>query len=362
MQLGRRLRETRERVGLTQAAAAEKSGVGHSSLCEFENGRREPRLVHLAALAKCYHCDLWSFFSEAPASRVAVRWCRRPEKDAGLLENQFLQLCHWYRNLELWSKVSAPSELPCVRGACRPSSVRDAEELSKQVRNSLQLGNRPGALLLRVLEEDFGLKVFHLPLEVVGGAGCARSPEFGAAVLLDAASARRRRTIDLAHALFHLLTWDDADGPGRKDEIDEETLAHSFAAALLMPEEVVRTAVHRRRDVGGLTWPALFEIAREFEVPSAALLSRFQVVFGLSNEATRNYAEECRAWTVLLEPEEEPSPPKPARFRALAVALFNDGEISTGRFAEYLGIGRHAAMNYLPPDKPLGGGIELPLS
>jgi hypothetical protein len=54
-----------------------------------------------------------------------------------------------------------------------------AEDLARSVRAQLGLGDRPALTLLRVLEEDYGVKVFHLPFEPTGTAACSRSQAFG---------------------------------------------------------------------------------------------------------------------------------------------------------------------------------------
>ena len=43
MDIGARLKIARDAIGYTLKKAAQESGVGESSISEFENNRREPR-------------------------------------------------------------------------------------------------------------------------------------------------------------------------------------------------------------------------------------------------------------------------------------------------------------------------------
>ena len=89
--------------------------------------------------------------------------------------------------------------------------------------------------------------MFYLDFEPSGTAACTQSPTFGAAVLLNAKNARWRRNFDLAHELFHLLTWNvfnPASGSSTERPAREEQLADRFASNLLMPEESVRASVN----------------------------------------------------------------------------------------------------------------------
>ena len=164
----------------------------------------------------------------------------------------------------MWCGETMEPGLPSPRMSVANPGYDHAENLARDVRKQLGLGDRPGIDLLRALEEECGVKVFHRAFEPSGVAASTKSPSFGFAVLLNSKHVRWRRNFDLAHELFHLLTWDvfhseesEFSGPDKR----EEKLADVFAANLLMPAEAVRAAVNRR---GPLTYEALFGIAREF--------------------------------------------------------------------------------------------------
>ena len=66
--IGQRLKEARERCGLTQEQAAKYLGVVREVLSYYENGRREIDLVGLKRLADLYGYSIEYFISVSPNS------------------------------------------------------------------------------------------------------------------------------------------------------------------------------------------------------------------------------------------------------------------------------------------------------
>jgi Zn-dependent peptidase ImmA (M78 family)/transcriptional regulator with XRE-family HTH domain len=356
MEIPERLKYARERAGLTGAQVRERTGIGESSLSEFENGKREPSLSQLQSLAQGYGRSIAFFLAEGPIAEEKVLWRQRPPQGTEVIETRFLRLCEQYHNLELWTRAKLPPRLPPVEGNPDAFGYPQAEALAKRVRDELQLGDHPGPVLLRVLEEVAGVKVFHLDFEPTGTAACAMSETFGAAILLNSANARWRRNHDLAHELFHLLTWNvfrsaTSSGetlaqPGEK----EERLATCFARNVLMPVEAVRSAVNNRKQNDKVPFEALFDVAREFDVSVESLLWHLNFLYRRPEheEQTKQDIERAKAVAPLLEERKESQPPaRPARYHALAVKALRRGEVSIGRFAEYLGISRKDAMKFV---------------
>ena len=253
MPVPERLKYARLRAGLSGTQVRERTGIGESSLSEFENGKREPSLSQLQKLADLYRRSVSFFILEGPiVADPVVLWRMRPEENAEEIEVRFLRLCEQYHNLEVWCDERASVSLPQAKGEPGRFGYGDAEELAKQVRRDLQLGDRPGQCLLAVLEEACGVKVFHLDFEPSGTAASAVSETFGAAVLLNAKNARWRRNHDLAHELFHLLAWSIFHPTGGLTVTGdwEEKLATAFASSLLMPSEPFASAINLRAREG----------------------------------------------------------------------------------------------------------------
>jgi XRE family transcriptional regulator, fatty acid utilization regulator len=350
-----RLRHARQRAALSGPQVRERTGIGESSLSEFENGKREPSLSQLQKLADLYRRSVSFFFADGPiAAEPTVLWRKRPEENAEQVEGRFLRLCEQYHNLEMWCNERVPPSLPQGKGDAAKFSYNDAEELAKQVRRDLQLGDRPGQGLLAVLEELCGVKVFHLHFEPSGTAASTVSDTFGAAILLNANNARWRRNHDLAHELFHLLTWSIfhpvASGPVVAEEW-EEKLATTFASNLLMPSEPFESAINTRGHDGKITFESLFDIARQFDVSVESVLWRMHILHHrgqAESDQTKREIDQAKNLAPLFEKRDNPEPaPLPDRYWALAVKALRRGEIAIGRFAEYLSISRQEAMRFV---------------
>lgn len=348
--IGERLRFARQQRGWTLDALAASTAIPVSSLSEFENGKREPRLTHLEKLAQAHGRPVAWFFATSEDVPSVVLWRKRPEsaETAALIEGQFLKLCNWYHNLEKWCDEVRPYLLPDAKGDRERFGWSDAESLASTVRNQLSLGQRPAFSLLNVLENTCGIRVFHLQFDPSGTAACMRSEDSGMAVLLNGKNKRWRRNFDLAHELFHLLTWRifrTGDGAHEAGE-QEEKLADKFASCLLIPDEPLRVAIAAAtKSSGGLKHAELFDIARQFDVSIEALLWRIHGVFSRTREDTEADIAVCKSLRDVFDVREDSQPPSlPERYRALALRALREGEFSVGRAAEYLGVSRQEAM------------------
>lgn len=358
MAISDRLKYARERTNLTGSQVRDRTGVGESSISDFENGKREPSLSQLQAMASAYRRPISFFLDEAPIpEEEAVLWREKPRKDSEDVEAHFLQLCQQYHNLEMWAEDELAVRLPQAPSPPEKYSYADAEKLAKQVRDELQLGDRPALSLLPVLEEVCGVKIFHLPFDPTGTAASTISETFGAAVLLNSKNARWRRNHDLAHELFHLLTWDilpsaDRAGGTTSSASDrDEKFPTCFAHNLLMPAGAIRTAVNSRSKNDKISFESLYDIARQFDVSVESLLWHMHFIYNRGpgdQQKTRDQIQRAKELAPLFEERQQSPPPTwPDRYKALAVKALRRGEISIGRFAEYLSISRQEAMRYV---------------
>ncbi|MCP4606194.1 MAG: ImmA/IrrE family metallo-endopeptidase [Proteobacteria bacterium] len=352
MNLPERLKYARNRADLTLLKVCEKAGLGQSSLSEFENSKREPSLSQLNELARVYNRPVEFFLSDDPIPREEVLWRAKPQINAEAIEGLFLRLCNQYRNLEIWNGEVVQADLPVVRNSKSRFTYADAEELAKRVRSQLQLGGYPGQILLQILEESCGIKVFHVDFEPSGTAACTFSDETGPAILLNKNNKRWRRNFDLAHELFHLLTWQvfRTSGQGEAGEPDaqEEKFATCFARNLLMPQDALKSAINKRAQSNKVAIENLFDIARQFDVSIEALIWQLSFVFNFSKQKSCELKDRASSLSHLYEERSSTEPPAyPERYRALAIRSLRHDNISTGRFADYMSIGRREARKYI---------------
>jgi Zn-dependent peptidase ImmA (M78 family) len=276
-----------------------------------------------------------------------------------------LRFAEQYHNLERWCDEFEELDLPAASGSHQRFGYAHAEKLAHDFRTKFGLGERPGPSLLRVLEEVCRVKIFHLPFEPTGSAACTFSDRFGAAILLNSNSVRWRRNFDLAHELFHLLTWSMFRQGDAESLVEaspkEEKLATCFARNLLMPQEPLRITIDSQLgDRAKLSFDDLFEVARQFDVSVEALLWQMTFVYNLSKDAVEQSIEKLRDRITYWDRRQHDAPPdRPLRFEALANEALRKGLISTGRYAEYLGITRRQAMRQMEQEAPDDAEVEV---
>jgi Zn-dependent peptidase ImmA (M78 family)/DNA-binding XRE family transcriptional regulator len=128
-------------------------------------------------------------------------------------------------------------------GLHKGSRFEDAMEAGERFVAEFKLGDVPAARLAEVMERELGILVLHVDaFDGISGAAC-RLPELDV-VLINRHEVVGRRHFDLAHELFHILTW-DVMPPEHSEEAREtggnrvEQLANNFASAVLMPAAVL---------------------------------------------------------------------------------------------------------------------------
>jgi XRE family transcriptional regulator, fatty acid utilization regulator len=151
-------------------------------------------------------------------------------------------------------QVGRPS--PVLRRSLKltpKSTFEDAMEAGERFAAEFDLGPIPSARLAAVMEEKLDILVLMVDaIDGVSGAAC-RLPDLDT-VLINRHEVPGRRNFDLAHELFHILTWDTMP-PARVEESSEhskirvEQLANNFASAVLMPKALL--AEHGPWDANG---------------------------------------------------------------------------------------------------------------
>lgn len=355
--LSERLKHAREAMTLTLSDVEAKTSVGASTLSEFENDKREPRLPQLRELADLYRRSTSFFLGDEPLPAEVVLWRQKPSSPhAEEVQAELLRLTEQYHRLEQLCDSLEQLALPFASGDAAHFSYVQAEKLAHDFRNKNGLGDRPGQSLLRVLEEVCKIKVFHMDFEPSGSAACCYHEQFGASILLNSKHVRWQRNFDLAHELFHLLTWRIFRLPGEPTfaaaSEKEEELATCFARNLLMPPELIQIAFDEPINEGTtLTFDQLFTVARQFDVSVEDLVQQMTFIFKLSKHFVDECMRKSRDRISYWEKRQQESPPlRPLRFEALANEAFRRGLISTGKYAEYVGITRRQAMRQREED------------
>ncbi|TXL71234.1 ImmA/IrrE family metallo-endopeptidase [Vineibacter terrae] len=223
-------------------------------------------------------------------------------------------------------------------GITRHHPFEDAMAAGERFAAEFDLGDVPALRLADVMERELGILVLMVDaFQGISGAAC-RLPELDV-VLINRHEVAGRRHFDLAHELFHILTW-DVMPPEHAEEAREtggnrvEQLANSFASAVLMPAPVLER-------FGG--WPEgdkaliarLKSVAADLHVTASALKWRLVALDRLKPARARAIPDS--ALRMARAPAGSVPPPLFSRsfMEVLALAI-DEGRVSARRAAGLL--------------------------
>ena len=343
--LGERIRLLRERRGMTQQELAERAGFSaHQIVSQIERGQRELKASELFRIARVLHVDLESLGGAVPSGVPVVLWRKRPEGDWGGSEPELVERCRRYRNVLTVIGDRPGHDLPKVEVDVAHLDCGVAEKAAQDFARRIGPCSDLASSLAEILEAQFGVQVWFVDMGEQGGSAACSIGDFGAAVFVNSLDPPWRRNFDLAHEVFHLLTWDSL-GPEVVSTDDTvwrrcERLADTFAANLLLPADAVSIEVdHRRGDKGEIAWMDLIDIARRFGVSTEALLWRLKSLRRIS-EAQVLELKEDESFKRLDRAARRGSwwrpAPLPERFVRTAFMAHSKGYLSRLRLAEYL--------------------------
>jgi Zn-dependent peptidase ImmA (M78 family)/DNA-binding XRE family transcriptional regulator len=353
MQIGQKLKFAREAVGFTLEKAAKESGIGMSSLCEFEKDKREPKFSYLSKLANLYRRSVEFFLNDEPIVQDMMLWRDKPTlEESKLIEAEFRQLCEQYHRLEVLTDAIRQSKLPQPDiGKAEDFGFKQAELFASEARKWFQLGEVPITSLKRILEEVYYIKIFYM--EYSGSSISTVSSRFGPSILLNTRNRQWRRSYDLAHELFHILTWQVFRVQGPEPSELEEKLAEAFASRFLMPDTSIKDRIESNSDdKGEISFDRLDDIAREFDVSLEALIYRIASIYRFKKADTERYIDAAKKHLKFLKPRDSYQPNRlPERYCDLAQRALSEGKLSLMQFAKYMRITYKKAQDYLAEDE-----------
>lgn len=292
--IGARIKALREERGLSQEELARQLGFNdRQTLSAIETGERRVSAAELIVAVQKFGVSL-DYFTD-PFILVGEGRFSWRQTNVGPQ-----RLSAYERTAGRWIaafRAIAPKvgrETPLLRrslGLTRQRSYEDAANAGERFATEFELGQVPANSLSTVMEREFGVLVLMVDaFEGISGAAC-RLPELDA-VLINRREIVGRRHFDLAHELFHVLTW-DAMPPDHIEDAAEtsksrvEQLANCFASAVLMPT----TALERFGDWADLSVSELVAklnaTADELRVTASALKWRLVHLGQIPNAAAR---------------------------------------------------------------------------
>lgn len=349
------LKTARKSLGLTLVEAAKKLGFpSYQTLKSLEDGQREIKASELLKLSKVYFVGIGRLLGEKEIQLGNTFLWRKPPqvKIKKQIEAEISYRCEQYNLLEKLLNLKAKRIQLFNVTIDDISSNNDVDNLSERFCDSLSLGSRPAFTLQKVLEQNIGVKILFETIPE-GSAISTFSNEFGAVIVINSDEAPWRRNYDLAHELFHLVTWKIVSEKDLKDQnffTDIEKKADRFASILLLPEKEVRKEIADRIEIQKeFTYSDLVDIAREFGVSTKALLYRMANLRFIKWEDADKRAKDRELTEISKQKRrhEWGEKPRSERFTSLAVRCLRKGLISRGKFAEIIGIDRSEIDDFI---------------
>jgi len=340
--IGGRLRTLREERSLSQESLATRLGFNdRQTLAAIEAGERRIMPDELVRAAHVLGVDVDTFLDPYRLVGEGSFSFRAKDVDPETLAAFQEQAGRWiatYR--ELGMQVGCePRRLGHKLELTERSSFEDAAASADLLRERWALGDVPADRLEDAVHRELGVLVLYVDAPV-GISGAASHLPGQHTIVVNRREPAGRRSFDLAHELFHLLTWDAM--PPKRIEPQEvkrtkgnrvELMAENFAAALLMPAGIVARRWSARGDEEVSVW--LARTAAELRVSPPALQWRLVNLGLLSRTAAAALAPVPRS----SRPSADETPPLFSRPFVQRVAdAVNDGRLSLRRAATLLGV------------------------
>lgn len=361
--IGIRIRALREKQGLSQEDLAQRFGFkDRQTLSAIETGDRRVtaeelvRAVEVFGVQLDYFTDPFLLVGEGRFSWRQSGLVGRPLADYEVDAGRFIAA---FRTLAPQIGREAPL-LRRTLALTSQSSFDNAAAAGERFASEFKLGEIPATTLADTMERELGILVLMVDaINGISGAAC-RLPELDV-VLINRRETPGRRHFDLAHELFHILTWDamppehvEDVAPKRRTRVEQ--LADNFASALLMPASVL----DRYGDWSGLKGDDLIKrlnaAADELRVSSSALRWRLVDLKRLHRSTAAAIREDKLRNNGRTNPKKELLPPlfsKP--FISVIARAVDEGRVAVRRVSYLLGL----AIDELP-DLFKAHGVDAP--
>lgn len=268
----------------TQEQLSQALGLNdRQTVSDIETGKRALKSDELLKLSELLGQDIDFFINPfAIAGEAQFSWRANPAVTKTTLDAFELKTGLWIGLLR-WLRVQQNEKTSVFKQSLRlsaQSSFEDAQECAEKLVVELDLGLVPAKNLLHTIQHklDIPILLFEFTENKLGAtiSGATCHLEEMNVILINRHEPETRRYYDLAHELFHVLTWDSLKPEHQESNIDLtpskkkriEQLADNFAAALLMPRSSLDKFIdlENKNDITHLC-----EVAAQLHVAPVAL-------------------------------------------------------------------------------------------
>lgn len=335
LKLGWKLRGLREARGLTQAEMARVLGIeNRQSLGLIETGARKMSAEELVRAVEFFEIPLDEFatpFVVSPETRFSWRQSGVAGPDLLRFEQQAGEwLAAWLELAQATGRDITP--LRNRLSLTRSSTFEEACAAGEQIAELWDLGAVPADRLSQAVEDRLNALVLLVDaLPGISGAAC-RLPAIDA-ILINRREPDYRRNFDLAHEIFHVMTWESMppehiDGMSNSNRRVEQ-LAESFASGLLMPRWVLGDYDMPSEDIP----TRIIRDAKALNVSGTALRWRLANTGKVSKETAHSISEAALRPVPEHVPAELP-PLYSRKFMDVLADAITVGHISVARSAK----------------------------
>jgi len=355
--LGELLQQSRKKCGLTQADAAKFIDAARTTIVAIEKGDRRIKPNELIKLARAYGRSISDFVQSRPVIQpfeVQFRTANRQSEDEDLLISPSIayleELCRNYLELEGIMDAPLPQNYPQEYELSNMPIEAAAESMAIAERQRLGLGDSPIAHLRNILEQSVGLRIFYIKMPPKYSEVYSFDDRLGGCMAINANHPEERRRWSLAHGYLHFLAHRRKpviDFDGQYQRLPEsERLAEAYPKYFLMPtSSLLKQFNDMHRSHGKFTPTNLFTMAHYYGVSVEALVYRLEDMALLPSgtwDRLRDRGLKVRKvqQEMGLEAIVQRSDMTPIHYQHLAIEALDQGLITEGRFANFLGVDR----------------------
>jgi len=328
--IGARIRQARIAAGMSQdevvaALVVHGRTLTKAGLSKYERGGSVPKPTMLRGLANVFGVSA-DFFMEEP--EVGVEWLAF-RKASGLRKSaqeriKIVAAARAEAFVTLRQALEPKWEQPLAPRP-RVRTPEQAETAAEKLRESWRLGTQPIESVTSTIEDAGGIVVeagdpdtfFH------GLSGWAKSST--PVVVVNSAASDDRRRFSLAHELGHLFME-----VGECDSKTEETLAHRFAAAFLVPASTAKRELGERRRHLELRELAMLKLKHGLSMQAWVFRAADLGIVDQAHARTLFAEFSSRGWRK-EEPVKFEGREQPTRLRQLTVRALAEGLLSVAQ-------------------------------
>ena len=331
--IGERLKMARTMNGFSQRELASRAGVTATAISKYERGVMIPSSGVLLKLSSALDVrveylmrpDVYPIHLTVPAFRST----NLSEKEEAMVKEKAREWLERYLEVENLFEIEqqARSSIP-LGYPIRITDTREIEQVAVKLRREWGLGNQPIESLTDLLE-DKGIKVGAISAPDSFDALAFWYDHIAPVIILREGVPGDRQRFSIAHELGHLMVEPSQD-------LDSERVAHRFAGAFLVPEEVVRAELGESRN--RLDLFELHLLKHKYGMSIQAWVHRAKdlgIIPDREYHRIFNYLNE-KGWRK-CEPGDQIPPEEPGRMKRLVMRAYAEDVISVSRASELLG-------------------------